>query len=56
MPSSTTLPTTSLEAGEARSSVAPFMVASVRKWAAVSKLIFRKVDVLLSMPSLLQAR
>ncbi len=56
VPSSTTRPTTSRDAGEVRSSVVPFIVASVRKCAAVSKLIFRKVEVLLSMPILLQAR
>ena len=55
VPISTTLPTTRREAGDVRSSVVPFIVASVRKCAAVSKLIFRKVEVLLSMPMRLHA-
>jgi len=45
-----------LEAGEERSSAWPLRVASVRKWEAVSKVIFKKVDLLLSMPMRLHAR
>lgn len=44
------------EAGEARSSRAPWSVASVRNAAAVSKLIFRNGERLQSMPARLHAR
>jgi hypothetical protein len=53
---STTRPSTMREAGDARSSLAPCSVASVRKAAAVSKLIFRNGERLQSMPSRLHAR
>lgn len=55
VPSSTTLPRTILDAGDDKSSACPFSVASVKKCDAVSKVIFRKVDLLLSIPIRLQA-
>ena len=55
VPRSTTLPMTILEAGDDKSSEIPFSVASVRKCEAVSKVIFRKVDLLFSIPKRLHA-
>lgn len=55
VPTSVTAPTTSLAAGEARLSQPPVRAASVRNLAAVSKLIFSRGLVVLSMPRRLQA-
>lgn len=50
VPTPTTRPATMREAGDARSSVEPLSVASVKKCAAVSKVTLRKGDALPSMP------
>jgi len=56
VPISTTCPRTIFAEGLSSSSTEPFSVASTRNAAAVSKDIFNRGDVLVSIPARLQGR
>lgn len=55
VPAEMGLPTTILDDADVRGSVSLWRVAEIKKFAAVSKLIFRKGEVELSIPRRLQA-